>query len=258
MPMLTKLNFTGRQKILREHVKIEVVEAPAAPLKVRLHLELSPYKVPPEAELVMEAYHREIWQRWELGRLSEFQTGSLWAFPSQCDADGLHFRVLAVSPRGTERQIICEVDRLTGTRGETTAGAPEPILPVRRGELGSLVWKLELDEPTLVVNSKLGSAWRELARGELFQTLVYPEVMRQALRWAVENLEKDGEESTARRWVRFAEQLPGVQQFADSLLDDENKDQLDRWIEESVDLFCREKCVCERFIAEASSEGVNQ
>lgn len=245
--MLTKLNFTGRMKILREDVTVRYLDRPGVQLQVQVRLDLAEYGVPPDALVFLEAYHRTEWHRWDMGTVAELRPERTFDFPPGLEKEGILFRVRVVKPLGQDRMLLCEAEGLKGMEGELPEGAPQPILPVRREDLGELVWRLGTDEPELIVNKHLGSQWREIARSELFQTLVYPEAMRQALRWAVKAVESDseGDDSTARRWIRFAEAIPGVPALSDFSDDDE---QCERWVDEAVSAFCRNKRLCGRFM----------
>jgi hypothetical protein len=133
------------------------------------------------------------------------------------------------------------------------------LLPAEFVDLGDLVWRLDFsnDLPVLQLNSGIEDI-REIARGNRsFFALVYPEVVRQVLRYILVQ-ENYGDASCdaddwQARWLSYAQSLPGV---PPSPARDRYTTLQDReeWIDEVVAAFGSRWEIRKRF-AEAVEEG---
>lgn len=242
---MPRLNFTGRRKISHRHVRISVtgiggIESMSAAM------DLSAYRFPPDARIVVEAMRQLDLVRFEYGtvaapaavgscRLSEFATLA-----------GLRFRLKVVSADHPRGRLLGVADRMVPQEAHRESLLRVPLLAVRSQDLGREIWRLDFsDEPVLLVNPRVAGR-KALARSPEFQSLVLPEILRSilhriVLQDGVRTCDDPAEWSA--RWLRFACSLPGVGEL--SLTGDRELD-LD-WIAGAVGAFCRWRSVDRQF-----------
>jgi hypothetical protein len=69
--MIRKINFTGRKKIKRTNVRVDILRDAEGRRLFNLHLDLSDLsRLPSNAHIYAEAYHRTGYQRYDFGSLS--------------------------------------------------------------------------------------------------------------------------------------------------------------------------------------------
>lgn len=230
-------NYTGRQKFLREDLHFMIDRGP--PPVALATMSLAEYELPPAAEVLVEVYRQTAWQRFLLGPVAAVAKSTqpyelrLEDLP---EADDLLFRVKVSMETPSGRVLVAHADQISPTEKGVDPQEPQPILPVCREDIGQQVWKVTYSpRPRLVVNHRLGNTWREIARNDTFQTLVYPAALRQVLLWAADAADgsEPGDGSPAQQWLTFAAGIPGA-----PTLDDFGEAK-DAWAEEVVDAFCR-------------------
>ena len=65
---ISRINHTGRRRIRREHVNIEVREEPGRPCSFEARFQLQGYRLPPSARVMVEAYRQSLSRRFDFGR----------------------------------------------------------------------------------------------------------------------------------------------------------------------------------------------
>lgn len=238
------LNYTGRQRVLREHVQVTIRPAgPGGPPVVSAQIDLTPYSLPPDAPVYLDAYRQTAWQRFAFG------TAGAITPPPDCvlrdfgEGEGVRFRLVVVEPdraAGTTARILARAEGIEpdheGPRKSLLPFEPDPGLRER-------VWTLDLDDqtgPLVRVSAHLVRDRQALARSDEFVTIALPEILRRILEWALADgvPDDDDEWDTIRgRWVRLACGLHGQARPPEEVDDDE--DERAKWIEEAVSRFCR-------------------
>ncbi|MEP7270616.1 MAG: hypothetical protein ABI882_03890 [Acidobacteriota bacterium] len=243
--MIRRLNYTGRTKISRKDIRLKAVESGQA-LAVEVNLALNEYQLPNDALVFVEAYRQTTWMRFPLGVVGDFggmsgKSGQLNQFDS---FEGILFRV-KVTQATDEHVLLAEADRIPlsppGKEAESTS-----LLQVVPSELGDELWQVDIDsEPYLLVNKAVVADWRALASSPIFQSLVYPEVLRRVLERALiidKQFEIDDGDDWRSQWLRFATQLPGV--VIEVPGDEESAL---RWIADAVAAFSKKNKLRETF-----------
>jgi hypothetical protein len=252
--MIRKLNYTGRKKIPLPRVSFRLVPERAR-LRFDATLTLHGLELPGDADVCVEAYHGTSYMRFPCGKvgrivipehrlLDQIEPGSVPLFRVMVSKDG---RIIAAAdkivPRSSEEQ---PTDKLS-------------LLPVEFRDLGESVWKLDFTagRPMLQLNSAIDNIRDVARRDSTFLSLVYPEVIRQVLRYILlqEGYEDAGcdEDDWQSHWLRFAQSLPGIAppssaEYFVTLQDRED------WIEEVVMAFCQKWKVKERFAERIGEE----
>jgi hypothetical protein len=214
--MLRRFNYTGRQKINREHVPIaltgnEFIRSFDANLSA-----LNMYEFPPDAQVFVEAYHQTAYMRFAFGTIGELAVppAPARALNEFEGSDRVLFRVKVVD--GTaDSKLLGEADSILPLSNEETEDNKLPLLPVRTANLGQEIWKVEFQEgtqsrPILLINEKLGDH-TPIVRSTHFMAFVWPAVLREIFRYILqiqpEEFDADNTEDWRTKWVQYGRSL---------------------------------------------------
>lgn len=237
-----RLNFTGRRKIEKQHVRVAFHDDPVGS-KSNYYFELQLLSLetyaPPNARVFVEATRGLTMMRFDFGtvleltplsiedrRLSEFAP----------DHDGVKFRVKITQPDGPEAgKLLAEAD---GIRPEDEGVTPLIHL-AGDSNLGQTPWRLELvptdsDLPTLYINTELGG--KEYAKDPVAKPLLLTAAAREVFAVLMStDIDEDNEEHWSTLWARFATQILELENpvEADSWSEEEKRE----WVESAVKSF---------------------
>ncbi len=162
------------------------------------------------------------------------------------------FDVKVVETAGDDPgRIVRRASRIkaVGPGGESEEGATHQLLATIREPLGEQVWALRFGEPvTLVINDALAMTEEQFVATQAFASLVFPELCRRAVEWAVVTegvLPSDitpDDTRAAALWVRFAMEtapdapcpIPPTGGWKPN-----DRQELDEWIDMVVSALCR-------------------
>ncbi len=244
-----RLNYTGRQRIARGHVRITARERPDAPPTFDVAMRLQSYRLPPDARVSIEAYRQTRWMRFDFGTAGGIippLDRSLSEFDS---LDRVLFRVKVTAATG-ERQgvLLAEADQIPIRLPEESDEERIPLFPVAPGDLGEQVYIVDYSDgpPTLLVNRAVGD-WRQVAQSPPFRSLVYSAAFRQILTriLCIDGLNDSDGEDWQPRWLRFATSLSGVTDVPDP----DDRDACEAWIDTAVAAFARQFNMMDQFRA---------
>ncbi len=236
--MIRRVNFTGRNRILRQHVSCSVVSRDGGAAELHVQLDLASYDFPPNAEVFVEAYRGPAEARWRYGTVARPVVPAdrtLGAFG--VDTYGIRCRVRVVEAGGGIGRLL-GVARSIPLENEVNERTEQvPLIPVACEDLGQETWKVDFDGgygPRMLLNSRIDN-YKTVARSPVFTGLVYPQVMREILIRALVVLECDSDadndsDDWPSKWLRFARAANG-----DSVPDDEDGRLL--WVDEAVRSF---------------------
>ncbi len=260
--MLRRFNYTGRQRIKREHARFTLFEGNGTSATFSATLQLDEYDLPRTARVYVEAYRRTSWMRFEYGTvesITEPADRTLSRFP---DGVAVRFRLKVVGDRSDAgvASVLALADRIRPRLVRARPEQQESLLPVRQVDMPEQPWRVEFEEdqePVLLISRELVDDMHRLATSDEFVSLVLPEVFRSVLTriLLVERAEdEESVEDWRQAWLRFASGLPGVGQppRGDP---DETMDEREDWIEEAVRVFCRRKNIARRFTHSRPEEG---
>lgn len=158
--------------------------------------------------------------------------------------ENMLFRVKIVDYESELGKLLAESGGLRARLPGESGAEREALLHVRRADLGERLWRLEiLSEdseamPCVVVHSRLDKA--SFTSSAEFRALVLPAVVERVL--ARLPLPGDCElESWADRWWTFLHRLGAGTPAAD--------DDREEWIEDAVNLFCRQNNLMKAYVA---------
>lgn len=245
--MIRRLNYTGRVKIRREDVLVQVSSSEDG-VSISANLTLADYDFPADASVSLEAYRQTTWMRFPYGTVGDIQAPPLEKRRlAEFEApDGVLFR-LKITQAGAKPILLGVADRIPAGSPSDEADR-EPLLPVFPSQLGDEIWQLDTsDEPRLLVNKSAVSDWRQLAISPIFVALVYPEALRQILHYILiseQHRDVDDEFDWRSKWLRFSTLLPGVDR---ELPDKDNEESTRQWIADAVSAFSKKLTLAHKF-----------
>lgn len=247
--MIRRLNFTGRKRVSKAHVTVNLHEEGKSRFLVAVGLDLSEYQLPAPSRVFVEAYRQTRWQRFDFGTVGAplFAEGARPLLKGFGSAQGVRFRLRVVEPATALLLALCDDVRPVREPGKKGGRS---LLPVDWGELRHHTHKLEIDDetgPLLLVSRVLVPDRDAFVGSREFVSLALPEILRRILERAVLAAGDEDSEGWAVDWLRLAGRWngsapPSGHAEADSLTDDEED-----WIDAAIEGFSRERDIPKRF-----------
>lgn len=265
--MLKRLNYTDRRRIPRSQVA--VVVDPIDPASFTIDLPGDLVNDPATATAYVDVTsagssevvrHTLAWTEAGLAR-GPYPLGRIpWRKAI--------FDVKIVETKGADPgRILRRASRIKahGAGSDPSEAATHQLLFTIREPLGEQVWSLRLGDPvTLVINDALAMSDEQFLGNQAFASLVYPEICRRTLDWAVVtegvvpgDLVAD-DTSAATLWVRFAREIAPHAAFPETPVGGwtpQNRGELDDWIDDVVASFCTRQKLCSS-LAQAGPEAL--
>lgn len=235
--MIKRLNFTGRRRIPRDRIEIEV-DGQSRVFNAAVNLDGLEFVE--RAKVILEATcaGSTLVPRYDFG-----EVGSVRKLENEAlnglGGERVNFTVKVVDQTIGRILGIAENIQKPICGDETSEIGRKGILPIEQVDLGRELWKLEFGEQnvTLLVNKHVpGLADR--ARGDpLLYAMIYPEIVRRVLERAiyVEHAEIEDNDRWPVLWLRFGRDLHPTH---DEPPADDDQDACDDWIDEIVQTFC--------------------
>lgn len=237
MPV-AQINYTGRKRLTSEDVTIGLHNE-SSPLAFEVtKFSLARHNLPDDALVRLEAYHRTIYARFELGTVSNAVLPGKLAIPEFDIPDGIRFRVKVTSVTEPGKGQLLAAG--TGIAPAWLDGGKESLLPVKPdGTLGQEVYRLSFDDGiVLLINDRI-EQWREVSRDPMFMALVYPAVLRMVLSRILlnqEQSESDAAEDWPGQWKKFATRHLGMEEPPQ--MENGDIEPVRQWIDRAVTSFC--------------------
>ena len=248
--MIRKINYTGREKLLKDDTEIILYEREGEACFFDVSLNLKKYKLPGDALVFVEAYQQTTLMRFDFGTVGRVKPTSDCRLNQFDSIEGILFRVKVTSPALPQGRLLAEGDQIRFRRPEERPDNRLPLLPVKPQDLGNEIAKLDFSEeqPLLLVNSSAGD-WQDIARSHAFAAFVYPQALREILcRILIIEGHDDTEDPDdwKSKWLHFASSLPGVSSPPDADTETDNNSKWD-WIDDAVTAFASRLCLLNRF-----------
>ncbi len=245
--MIRKFNYTGRKKIRRSDVRVELLRDDGNRRCFNLSLKLGDLELPENARIYVEAYHRSGYRRYDCGTVGRLQ------IPADRTLDGISasvmplFRVKVVDRTGTHGRILAAVDKVRPAADDHRPLDGRSLLFVEYDDLGHAIWQLDLegDWPVLRLNRAVEEISMIASSDSRFLSLVYPEVLRQVLTRILivdEHADPDCDDDWPSLWLKLASSLPGM-----SAPYEASRAGRQAWIENAVEAFCSNFKLLEKF-----------
>lgn len=245
--MIRKFNYTGRRKIPKRLVTVELDRSTNGLRSFAAKLSLANLKLPAAATVFVEAYYKTSCMRFDFGTVGKVvppKDRVLYQLPT---SDVVHFRVRVVDRTTNQGLVLALADSITACVGDRRSLLPVTFMPME-----NRVWELELGgaRPVLEVNCSLGDDIREVVKsdGQFFGT-VLPAALRELLLHIA--LERDDVDPTTpdewgADWLRFAMSLPNVPEWPTGA-DDSVIERRKAWVDTAVESFCDKHRAALRF-----------
>lgn len=259
--MLKRINYTDRRRIPRSQIAVKIDPTDPASFTLDLPADII---TDPGAEV---AYVD----------ITSAGSSEVLRHTISWNGDGLHrgpyplgriqwkkaiFDVKVVETAGDDPgRILRRSSRIkaVGPGSDSDDGATHQLLATIREPLGEQVWALRFGEPvTLVINDALAMTEEQFVATQAFASLVFPELCRRAVEWAVVtegvlpgDLTAD-DIRAASLWVRFAMEtapdapcpIPPAGGWKPN-----DRQELDEWIDTVVEALCRRHRLCSSLVA---------
>ena len=245
--MIRKFNYTGRKKIRRSDVRIDLLRDDDDRRYFNLSLHLADLELPQTAQVYVEAYHRSGYQRYDFGTVGKLRIPADRTLGSISASVTPLFRVKVVDKTGTHGRILASVDKIRPASEDNQPAASRSLLFVEYDDLGNTVWQLDLegDWPVLRLNRAVDEISLIASSDNRFSSLVYPEVLRQILTRILivdEHTDPDCDDDWPSLWLKLAATLPGM-----SVPFQASRAGRQAWVDNAVEAFCANFNLLDKF-----------
>jgi hypothetical protein len=236
--MIRKFNYTGRKKIRRSDVSIDLLRDDDGRRSFNIRLHLADMALPINARLYVEAYHRAGCQRFDFGTVGSMKIPRDRRLAAISESATPLFRVKVVDKTTAHGRILAAVDKIRPASVDHQPADSRSLLFVEYDDLGHRIWQLDLDGdwPVLKLNRSVDEISLIASSDNRFSALVYPEVFRQILTRILiedEHTDPDCDDDWPSLWLKLACTLPGM-----SVQLPVSKAGRLAWIENAVEAFC--------------------
>jgi hypothetical protein len=256
--MIKRVNFTGRRRIPRDRVDIEVFDG--NPRSFNAIVNLNGIPLLSGAAVVLEATcaGSNTIERFEFGEVDNVRPPADRKL-RQLESENVFFTLKVIDRTQSLGRILGMAEHIRPQRaGQQTATGRQGILPIEVREMGQELWQLDLQghDATLFLNKDVPGLKDRARSDPFFYAIVYPEVVRRILIQAVLDggdceSEADGWQNT---WLRFGRHLHPAKDTPPAASDPEEL--RDEWIDEVVAAFCEAHQLRDKFmLAAAAREG---
>lgn len=249
--MIKRVNFTGRRRIPRDRVHIEVFDG--KPRRFNATINLTDSELLPHAAVFLEAMcaGSNVVERFvcgEVGDLKPLQNRAL----EEVEGENVFFTLKVVDRTERFGRILGLAENIRPERaGKQTAAGRRGILPIEPKDLGEELWRLEFRDHDvfLLVNKDIPGLVDRARSDPTFFSLVYPEVVRRVLREAFEQgVEIDEEDDRwPIMWLRFGKGLHPIGEAPPT--GREQQDEWDEWIDDVVKSFSELHSMKSKYLA---------
>jgi len=245
--VIRKFNYTGRKKIKRPDVRIDLLRNKNGDRYFNAYLNLDDIDIPTNAHVYLEAYHRSGYQRYDYGTVGGRKIPVNRSLSNFSESAMPLFRVKIVDKTTSHGRILASVDKVRAENIDDMPADSQSLLYVEYDDLGNKVWQLDLDGdwPVLKLNQHVDEISLVASSDNRFLSLVYPEVFRQILKRIIiedEHTDPECDDDWPSLWLQLACTLPGI-----SIPPQMSKPAQSLWIEKAVDSFCSNFDVLEKF-----------
>lgn len=260
--MKRRVNYTGRQRIPRENIEINLVRDDDIIRSFDAIISFDDFDFPDDAKVYIDAYHRTEFLRFNFGTVDDRENPRSTALSSLAYGANLKFRLLVVDESGKHGLILGQADRISPEKEADR----KSILPVDWKDLGKQIWRIEYTEheggPILYFNGKIPNIKNISMSDPQFFICVYPSVIREVLTHIVfvDGVDSPSEPSIDWHadWIRFARIiLPGREhpEILDPGVEDFNSEDAKKWIDDVVEEFCDSRKEWDKYISQIRGAG---
>jgi len=260
MPTKRTFNFTGRKRIPRNKVSINLLEKEGVPKSFDIEkLELKEKNYPRSAKVAVEVRYGRWFKYCDVGTVQNIKFDSVYSLEEFPDSANPHFRVKIVNSGDEHGKILGLARRIHPTILDTEVEGENPrnsILNVYWDSgMNERIWKLDLDgsEATLNINKKLQRFGDAVSEFPGFATLVIPEVLESVFKKLLIEEERhidEIKESEWSEWLKFALsiQTSSPPEYKGQTLKSADRNNRERWISRLVQEFTSQNGLLEKYL----------
>ncbi|MCM8824934.1 MAG: hypothetical protein NC937_02085 [Candidatus Omnitrophica bacterium] len=240
--MKRKLNYTGRERIKREKVSINLVERDGSVVSFDLsRLDIDDLNLPYEAKIYVEAYYRTELKRFDFGTVTNRALPPSLSLTDLAYPENLKFRILVVNP--SDSKVLAHAVGITPQE----PAEKRSILPVEFRDLGSVIYRVEYEgdggSPILCMNIRIPNIENIARQDPQFLIYVYPAVVREILTHMifVDTVDSVNDPTVEwhNDWLKFSVNLGSPPpETLDNTDENFDKNKALEWIDSVVTAFC--------------------
>lgn len=178
--MKCKFNYTGRKRIKRERIAINLIRRNGSIVSFDLsRLNIDDLQLRDDAKIYVEAYYRTELKRFDFGTVANRVHPPSLSLTDLAYPENLKFRVIVVNP--SNAGVFAHA---VGITPEEPA-EKRSILPVEFKDLGSEIWRVDYEgdegAPILFINNRIPNIENLAGSDSQFFIYVYPAVIKEIL-----------------------------------------------------------------------------
>jgi hypothetical protein len=232
---IRRFNYTERQRLNTRDVAI-YVEEQGDSRSFDATFDLNRYHLPSTARVIVEAYRQTTVRRYAFGLVANPSAEGPTDLGDFGDSSGVLFRTKVVDATGSGR-LLAVADRIH-TADPKTANC-RALIRVASAPLDGEIWRFSIDPGGPLLEFETKFPRESLLTSPHFICLVYPQVLRELLRRALdEGLDDEDEGSWQSKAVFFGQRLSGKKAPEEDATGDDRASE--EWINRAVTAFCKQ------------------
>ena len=243
--MKRRFNYTGREKLNKDSVKISINKTNDKPKSISAKLNLNEIKYPSDAKIYLDAYHKTDRKRFDFGKISHIAIPEDLTIDELAYTDNLMFRLMLIDESGENGKIIAHADRISSEE----EADKKPILPVRFDDLGQQIWKLEFageeGGPILLINNRISALENLVESDSVFFMYLYPAAIREILTHMIfiDTVENPDEPSVTWHydWLKYSKTILPNEPIPNLEPEGRENEDVINWIDQVVEEFCNSR-----------------
>lgn len=242
---ISRFNYTGLRKINRRDVRITLNCPKDNPAEFMAELSLAEYEFPDDSLVSVEAYRQTTWMRFSFGTVKGKVRPPETKLTEFDSPDEIRFRVRVTAAGENSGKMLGEADQIRPVGEMDDDDERSPLINVKPADLGDEIYRVQMDQPPVLLINRNTGDWRAIAASPVFQALTAPAILRSVLTHFLvidDACDPEDSESPHARWLRFAHSLPGVGEYRKDV-DDPNG-----WIDDVIASFAKQKQVLAAFM----------
>jgi hypothetical protein len=257
MHIQRRLNYTGRKRINKTDVKIQLVNDGSRAASFLASVDLSRLNLPSDAPVFIEARQKDLMQRFECGTVGDFKLPQETTLSEVDGSAPVSFWVRVLDPSRTDGRLLA-VARSIHPEGDVPGEdeGRDSLLAVKARPLGNIPWTIEFptDEegiPWLVINSRIPDPIGKVHGNAIVQGYVLPAAVREIFGRIYMDAEIVGEGTWQDKWLQYGKRLIGQEwpQPHSSATEESIE-----WIDQVTEMFCEQFHLAERLVEHEQKE----
>ncbi len=238
-----RVNSTGRKRIERNHVEMEILPAASGePLRAKAGLILNGYDFPASSSVVIEAYHRSSGMRFDCGTIENLSIPDPLVLTDIDRSGSVLFRLKVVDDILEPGKLLGSAERIKPKREQAGGENTRSIFPMEFRDLNHDIWKVEIEPdsgPVMIVNTSISGFLHQTRENPLALGILLSAALRFVLQEFVRGIERGEDEDEPGWkdvWFEYCKSILGIEDDPREYGEDEKRD----WIDDTVNRFCED------------------